>query len=180
MSSAMWYYAAGAGRRGPVPWEQLVAMAAAGQLTRDQFVWPDPAATGRPAGTVEGLFEEEVIPIAYARPVPTQDDVIIRNARQNSIAMFITFLLSAAGMAIGLVRSLTGAMGGPAATALSVTPCVTVCGLFAVVYMPLRWRVIAQLPRAYRRMGWIGGLGLIALLLLGCLSVFFGNVLVMP
>ncbi|MFW6146481.1 MAG: DUF4339 domain-containing protein [Planctomycetota bacterium] len=180
MSDAMWYYAAGADRRGPIPWDQLVAMAAAGQLGREQFVWTDPAAEGQRAGSVEGLFDDAVIPIAYARPAPTQDDIIVRNARQNSIAMFITFLLCAAGMTVGLLRSLAGSTGIGLTAALSATPCVTVCGLFAVVYMPLRWRVIGQLPPAYRRMGRIGGLGLIVLLLIGSLSVFFGNVLVMP
>ena len=180
MSSGMWYYAAAAGRRGPVGWDQLVAMAGTGQLGRDQLVWSDPAAEGRPAESIEGLFEDVVIPIAYARPAPTQDDVIVRNARQNCIAMFITFLVAAAGMAIGLLRSLTGSIVADLPVALSATPCVTVCGLFAIVYMPVRWRIIGQLPPAYRRMGRIGGLGLIALLVIGSLSVLFGNVLVMP
>jgi len=180
MSSGMWYYAAGGTRCGPVGWDQLAAMAAAGQLARDQLVWADPAAEGRPAANVEGLFEDIVIPIAYARPAPTQDDVIVRNARQNSIAMFITFLICAAGTAIGLLRSLGGSTVGDLPPALSATPCVTVCGLFAIVYMPLRWRVIGRLPPAYRRMGRIGGLGLIALLVIGSLAVFFGNVLIMP
>ena len=180
MSSAMWYYAAGTDRRGPVGWEQLVAMAAAGQLTRDQLVWTDVTTDGRPAGSVDGLFDDVVIPIAYARPAPTRDDVIVRNARENSVAMFITFLVSAVIMAVGLLRSMTGSTGMGLPAALSATPCVTVCGLFAIVYMPLRWRVIGQLPPAYRRMGRIGGLGLIALLVIGSLSVFFGNVLIMP
>ena len=42
-------------------------------------------------------------------------------------------------------------------------------GVFAAIYVPLRWRQIKDLPRNIRLLGLIGGFGLIAILVI-CLA----------
>lgn len=56
MSDSVWYYARGEQEKGPITTVQIKALAGAGKLQADDFVWKEGMETWLPAGEVPGLF----------------------------------------------------------------------------------------------------------------------------
>lgn len=82
----------------------------------------------------------------------------IKNAVQNSIALFIFLILAILGAVVDMSKScLSSAIG--------------IAAVYALIYVPLRFKIISRLPRLYKWLGLIGGLGLILLLLLGFIGL---------
>jgi hypothetical protein len=59
MSDSVWYYARGEQEKGPITTVQIKALAGAGKLHRDDFVWKEGMENWVPAGEVSGLFAEK-------------------------------------------------------------------------------------------------------------------------
>jgi len=59
MSDSVWYYARGEQEKGPITTVQIKALAGAGKLHRDDFVWKEGMENWAPAGEVSGLFAEK-------------------------------------------------------------------------------------------------------------------------
>ena len=56
MSDSVWYYARGDQEKGPITTVQIKALAGAGKLQQDDFVWKEGMENWVPAGEVSGLF----------------------------------------------------------------------------------------------------------------------------
>ncbi|MHC4718084.1 MAG: hypothetical protein ACYS5V_14015 [Planctomycetota bacterium] len=101
----------------------------------------------------------------------------VRNAKQNCIAMFVIFALGALGtlsvFVAALARPDVAAASAAGGCMLWASP---IAALFAAIYLPLRWRVIMSLPAGYRRLGLIGGFGLIGMMLLVITVAAVGHV----
>ncbi|NQU75385.1 MAG: hypothetical protein HQ546_03590, partial [Planctomycetes bacterium] len=87
----------------------------------------------------------------------------------NCIAMFVVFVVAVLFLT-PLVVAVFGARlagSGPAVTTVNFS-CASLliipCGVFAAIYLPLRWQAIMQLPAVPRALGLIGFFGLIGLL----------------
>jgi uncharacterized RDD family membrane protein YckC len=83
MSAEQWYYSRGGERQGPVAEDAIRAMAAAGTLDPNDYVWRDGMADWAPASSIPGLFAVAPVaphmmpqaaiqgaPLNYASPVP--------------------------------------------------------------------------------------------------------------
>ncbi len=93
---------------------------------------------------------------------------VVRNAKQNAIAMFVLFCLGVLGTGAPVVMILLDSDFGWL-TCLSWA--IIAGGVFAAIYVPVRWKVLRALSPGYRKLGMIGGIGLIALLVLNILSL---------
>lgn len=80
MSDSVWYYARGEQEKGPITTVQIKALAAAGKLQKDDFVWKEGMENWLPAGEVPGLFPEKAakdgslkseLPAQQDQPRPT-------------------------------------------------------------------------------------------------------------
>jgi hypothetical protein len=119
-------------------------------------------------------------------PEPTVDDRkrvrIIRNAKQNCIAMFVIFALLVVVSIVMIAAVLTRGQSGVTATSASPESSRFGCigtaaiagGIFALIYLPFRWRIIKELSPTVKALGLIGGFGLIAFLLLATLGLVLG------
>ena len=67
MSDSVWYYARGEQEKGPITTVQIKALAGAGKLHRDDFVWKEGMENWAPAGEVSGLFAEKSTTDAKAK-----------------------------------------------------------------------------------------------------------------
>jgi hypothetical protein len=106
--------------------------------------------------------------VAYAGREPI-DEELLRRPRQIAVAMFVAliFELVAAGELIlekvaplkqySLPRALLLVANIGAGIAIPM-------GLFAAIYLPLRWRIFRQVGANYRLLAMIGGAGLVLLL----------------
>ena len=104
-----------------------------------------------------------------------------RVAMDNCIAMFVIFALLSL-LFVASVLSRLGAIGaGAPYGGMGCMGCaMLVGGIFAAIYLPLRWRVIMGLPGSFKVLGLIGGFGLIGFLLLGIVGLAFGSLLSAP
>lgn len=101
------------------------------------------------------------------------------NAAKNCKAMFVVFVIMAAWLCVVAVTTALGRGPWQGSGGLrmlqSLSNCMAViglaCGLFAAIYLPLRWRVIKALPRRARTLGLVGGFGLMAALLLSLIGM---------
>jgi len=59
MSDSVWYYARGEQEKGPITTVQIKALAAAGKLQTEDFVWKEGMDNWVPAGEVPGLFAKQ-------------------------------------------------------------------------------------------------------------------------
>jgi len=59
MSDSVWYYAQGEQEKGPITTVQIKALAGAGKLHQDDFVWKEGMENWVPASQVSGLFKEK-------------------------------------------------------------------------------------------------------------------------
>ena len=75
MSDSVWYYARGEQEKGPVTTVQIKALAGAGKLHRDDFVWKEGMENWVPAGEVSGIFAEKATTDADSKSgLPAQPD----------------------------------------------------------------------------------------------------------
>lgn len=163
MSEPQWFYAVGQQQCGPVTREQLQQMANAGQLAPGQLVWSAGMPAWMPAGTVPGLFALAAAPLAYATPYdPTP--TILRNARVNCIGLFVTFWVCLAMRGMCWQESLQRGHLDPASSVYTwavLSFLIMPAGLlFGLIYLPVRWKYVRQLPASVRRMGVVGVAGL--------------------
>ena len=93
---------------------------------------------------------------------------VVRNAKQNAIAMFVLFCLGALATGVPVAMILLGADFGGLSC---INWAVIAGGVFAAIYLPIRWKVLRSLSPGYRKLGMIGGIGLIVLLALNILSL---------
>lgn len=167
-----WHYSLDGKAEGPVTWAHLVAMARAGRLTPAHAVWREGMPDWAPAGTIEELFPIRPglagpVMVEYSSQLDPRTRIILRNARHNCITMFVLLVLPlvllASGVAMSLARPSQG--GEMVASLASCTSIFSLVGaLYAMLYLPLRWRAIMSLPRGIKVLGLIGGFGLIVLL----------------
>lgn len=78
MSDAIWYYAKGQTRFGPISVQELQGLAASGQLLPGDLVWQASMPQWAPAGTVPGLFGTVAgaMPVLnYPGPLPQHPDI---------------------------------------------------------------------------------------------------------
>lgn len=180
MSENQWYYAVGDQHQGPVPWEQLQQMSRDGHLSPEQFVWREGMDQWAAAATVEGLFAGPppiaVVQVAYARPIDTKTQKILKNAKQNCIAMFVLFVIAAPLSLVAVVLSASTYSGtGVPQGASGCCPCIwPLASLFAAIYLPLRWQYLKQISSTVRTLGLIGGFGLIGMFVLGLIAILIG------
>jgi hypothetical protein len=153
---AEWYHAtAVAGSpAGPFTHTQMSEKLASGELTGAAKVWRDGMVEWAPAGQLLP-FASFAVPMQAEGVDERKRRKIVSNAKQNMIVLFVLFCLFTLAVAAAITRSEAAkviAMGGG---------CAPIAGIFAAIYMPIRWRVIMSLPPGIRTMGLIGGFGCI-------------------
>ena len=165
---AEWFYAIWGQAHGPVTCLALREMLQSRQLHPATPVWKAGLADWLPATSVPELIQGLDLPPKYLRtPSQLRQARIVKNAKQNAVAMFSLFVPNAIAVFATLVAAVMGVR--PAYTGWVGAPAV-IGGLFAVVYLPLRWRLLRSLPSPYATLGTIGGVGLIVLLVLAILG----------
>ncbi len=171
---AEWYYAADGRQVGPVSQEQLTAWLKAGQISPHMPLWREGMPQWLPASQIEQLKGVAGGPPPLTSPVPgvTPEEKKVKNAKHNCITMFVVFALFSL-LFVASALSRLGAIGaGASYGGMGCMGCAALAGgIFAAIYLPLRWRIIMQLPNPYRALGLIGGFGLIASLLLVMVGV---------
>ncbi len=93
----------------------------------------------------------------------------LRTARKNCLAVFVAFLVAfvfAVYWTI-LVGDLGGDLGDVAIGGGLGLVFTWVIGLYAAIYVPLRWRVIGRLSPTIKILGLIGSAGLLGMMLTG-------------
>jgi hypothetical protein len=166
-----WHYAMGSREVGPLTWQELRALAVKGGIARQTLVWKTGMETWVSAVRVQGLFEDAPVlvrPVAYAHQ-DELDEQIGERARQFAVAMFVALVVELVAAAVLILErfppSPKFAVPTPLALladlgALAALP----MGVFALIYMPYRWRVIGRLGRNHRLLARVGGFGLIVML----------------
>ena len=146
------------------------AMLRSKQLPPTILVWREGMQGFVQVTTFAGLIQGVKVPIKQILdPHARSQAKIISNAKQNSVAMFVIFLL----WLMGLSSQIIGILHGRAKTtdASCFATAGMLGGIYAAIYLPLRWKTLMRLPQHFRVMGLIGGFGLIALF---ALSIAFG------
>lgn len=181
-----WYYATSdRAQVGPVPEEQMRRLLATGGIQPQQLVWREGMAQWTMAWSVpefSDLVGTQAMPMAVAYvagPDPVERGR--RNTRRNCLAMFAIALALVAPVMLGLSLRGQGRVriwAPNSALALDwmmFTGLVgLVCGVFALVYVPVQFKAIRQQPGPVQWMGLAGGLLLVVML---PLSLFLLGVL---
>lgn len=186
--SSDWFYAVNDQRFGPLAQDHLMSLLAGGQVPLTALVWREGMANWLPASAVpelqDGMTPPPVFPPPFtatpAMPVDKRQARIIKNAKQNCIVMFILFCLQVTttlstiilGFASTPQMRTYGRSGGGVFLSAS---CWSIAAIFALFYVPIRWKVILALPKTYKVLGLIGGLGLIGLLALALFGMFLAK-----
>jgi hypothetical protein len=156
----IWHYSQGGTVQavlGPITHDQMLSLIRGGGISPLVSVWR------------EGMLEwaaikdvPELVPAINASAVMEVGRAggIQRNAKTNCITMFVMFCVCA----------VTFWFPGCGFVAIA-------CGVFAAIYVPIRWRAIKALPNPCRTLGMIGGFGLIVMIVLSiaamCLWGFY-------
>ena len=162
-----WYYAAGEDWRGPVSAEAIGRMLAEGQLTPDSYLWRPGMPQASAAQSLADFRAACGLPSELSPPLRPGEQRRRRNAKQNCIAIFafcvaVPVILAVAVVSAGHVQEvLTGV-----AVAGGVVGTWAIC-LYAAIYVPLRWRTVAALPKTHRALGLIGLAGVYAAAVVG-------------
>lgn len=162
---AQWYYEQAGQPIGPVSGEDLCRKVVCKAVPVTTLVWRAGMATWVPAGTIPALTQGVALSPSFIADRTVRSRMrIIKNARKNAIAMFGVLILWAAFMVFDVVVMF---MSG---SRLTWGVCFEfpgqLSGWFAAIYLPLRWQVLRNLPRPFGILGLIGGIGLVALLLM--------------
>lgn len=168
-----WFYFPSGRQVGPVSWEQLQALAQAGQLAPDQLVWREGMPQPTPARDVPGLLSPLPEPVPVALDYAPRDDPhvrrAIRNARDDCVTMFVLFCMVVTTTAgAGVVRALGRFPGAEHAPATAwIFAMMGACYALSLLSSRQQRQLIMGLPASYRILGLIGGFGLVSLLVLG-------------
>ena len=102
---------------------------------------------------------------SQAAAVAIADPAAVRNAKWACLALYGLFNLC---LFLWLINGIAGRLVGawPQFLPMIFAALNFLAGAFALVYMPLRWPVIAQLPGRYKLLGYAGSAGLALLLTL--------------
>lgn len=186
-----WHYVDATGQpAGPVTREELQGQLLDGRLRLDAAVWTEGMAQWAPAAQVPGLVPAGLAPVppplpagipraptlAYAAKGVRQQAKALSHARQNCVVMFVLLIVFVLGMVVMVAAA---AIGGPLSLGVaSLLGCflwmVPIAGVFAAIYLPVRWQLLKEIESGYRTLGLIGGIGLIAILVLGLLGLLAG------
>ncbi len=173
---AKWYYGQRGKRNGPVCGEEINDKLRTGQLPLTTLVWREGMRQWKLVTKVLELLQDVPEPPGgfAAVSMSYRQAGHIYYAKRNAIGMFILLQLWLMGLlayvVIAIVRSRY--------TGVACINCTGILGgIYAAVYLPLRWRTLLQLPRTTRLLGFIGAIGLIALLLLGVAEVMVRSLL---
>ncbi len=167
-----WRYAHNGESYGPVSGDEINAMLRSKQLPPTILVWREGMEGFVQVTTFAGLIQGVKVPIRMiADPEARRQAKIISNAKQNAVAMFVVFLL----WLMGLSATIAGILQGEPDTAVGVGACFgpagMLGGIYAAIYLPLRWKTLMSLPQSFLVMGLVGGVGLITLI---AISITFG------
>lgn len=163
-----WTYSLVGKSHGPATTDQLRDLLASRKISPEVPVWHPGMSEWAPARTVPELVDGLNLPaMALMSPEERKAAQIVKNAKVNAIAMFLVFLSGLAVLGDAIVAAVAGKYIGPRVQ----DSALLIAGLFAAIYVPLRWRTLRQLPAGFRLLGLIGGLGLIGLLVLGVLGL---------
>jgi len=163
-----WYYSVGGMAYGPVPVEALRGMFAANELHPGTPVWCEGLAGWVHPCYVPGLLEGlNVPPGLWMRPEQFREARRLKNAKTNALALFVMFAIQVVLLVWHVASAYSSRRGRGDVEFDPVGQCwlgllVLTSQLFALIYVPLRWRALRALPRPYRTMGLVGGIWLIA------------------
>ena len=119
MQDVGWYYAVDGQRQGPVPFDHLRQLAAAGQLSAGDLVWREGMADWQPAGTIPALAPAPAPFVAppsmqpqygYA-PTPVQYHTPVQVGSSSQGMAIAGFVLSLLIAPLGLIFSLVALSG---------------------------------------------------------------------
>jgi len=165
-----WRYAHNGESYGPVSGDEINAMLRSKQLPPTILVWREGMAGFVQVTTFAGLIQGVKVPIRQILdPHARSQAKIMSNAKQNSIAMFVIFLLWLLGLSSQIIGILRGRSEASDVNCFASVGMLG--GIYAAIYLPLRWKTLMRLPQHFRVMGLVGGFGLIALF---ALSIAFG------
>ncbi|MFB3890618.1 MAG: DUF4339 domain-containing protein [Phycisphaerae bacterium] len=168
---AKWFYSIDNKEYGPVSAEQMQAMMRAGQAPPNTMVWRDGFTDWIPAATASELTGGP--PPLPSGPTPLER-LKVRNAKQNCVTLFAVFLVALVLLLASLLEIMIGP-GSPisfgCATWLALGG-----GVFATIYLPLRWQTLKALAGPYKAMGMIGGLGLVLVLVIVVAAILLESI----
>ena len=171
-----WFYAIEGRPLPPVPTHVLRSMLAAKQLRPETPVWRPGMPDWVPAWSVFGLEAPVVNPPVDREALERRRQATILKRTKIDAAvmfgMFLVGLLLLAGLAIAIRSARHWRL------AVVPGPFVLAAGIWAAIYLPLRWRQLKDLPRPLNVLGLVGAIGLcslLALLLLAAIvaAIFF-------
>ena len=172
---AQWCYGQAGKWNGPVSWQELNDKLRVGEVPLTVIVWRAGMRKWTPVTKVPALLQGvPEPPEGFSAIAFSITPEMVHKARHNAIAMFILLQLWVMGL-LGHVLIAVFSHRYTEPSCIQFTGMLG--GIYAAVYLPLRWRALLQLPRILSLLGFIGGIGLITLLLLSLAVVVVGNVL---
>lgn len=170
IAAQQWYVQLPEGMQGPLAIEGVAALIAGGRIGAATYVWRPGLAQWCAAASLSEFATMRFANVPGFDAAGSKQWRIIRNAKQNMIALFIVFILFIVAIAV----SVLAVIGGRNDQYMFMPGCLAyaapMSAIFAAIYLPLRWRVIMSLPAAYKVLGLIGGFGLIAVMAFSLLS----------
>jgi hypothetical protein len=154
-----WYYSAGPEQIGPVSTDQLQVLLHNGGIHVNTLVRREGATDWFCAWAFPELVRR--IKLKSTQPTPRQrrEAQILRNARRNAVNMFVLLLVTAVMVAVNVTVYLL--RPGTLDPLLPLWGMASLAGgVFATIYLPLRWRAIWRVGRPYNVLGLVGGIGL--------------------
>ena len=167
---ARWLYAVSGQSYGPVTTGWMRSMLEARRMSPETPVWREGMDEWVPARSVGELMGGLKLPReALMSPPQRRRAARVRNAKINSVVMcgLLTGFLADAGRYVQLW------LDGLSPRYLWWESPLIVGQLFALIYVPLRWRTIRRLPQGFHVAGMIGGIGLIVSFLITVTYVVF-------
>lgn len=163
-----WYFVTHQGREGPVDKASLEAMIRGRALHPETLVWR-PGMDQWEAADLLPEFDtlmRSLPPDVYSIAGQVAAQKTTKNVRANCITMFVIFVLSTPIIAIAALQEDSSHSDGAwIALAVLMFFVAAVVSVFAVIYIPVRWRQIQQQSRVTKTLGLIGAGGLIATVL---------------
>jgi hypothetical protein len=167
---AQWYYGQAGEQLGPVSGLELNAKLRGKEVAPTVLVWRQGMAQWVPVVAVPALIQGvRIRPGQMMDPAPRRQLKIVRNAKQNCIAMFVVLMLWLVAISVQVHYAMSGKKGAGEPGCIGTA--VVLGGIYAAIYLPLRWRTIRQLPSPYGTLGIIGGVGLIVVVFLSIIAV---------
>lgn len=182
MGAANWFYSRQGQKYGPFTVEGLKRYAQSGELQPTDLVWCSGMAEWVPAQSAPFFKQAAGMPDTSAEAATLDSAERLRlNAHVNCRMMFGLLLFFVLALGIETVSRTTtdaflskrGVHVVPRGTDILFGLMLLGTGVFAAIYVPLRWNVIKQVRNPARVLGLIGGFGLMLLLLISIIAIFF-------